>query len=361
MIYPLDPTGVNPANRIVDEIKVVTPPAKITDANFIVPNVTPFFKEGLSVTLGTRALVEGVDYQLVFRHIDASEHFVKEIFGGIMFYNKEFTGTVKVTYQVLGGDFQNNNPKIIEDFTKAIGAVRWVTFDQILGLPSSFPPAYHMHDLERDLVDMGDVVTSVEKIATALQGKSGDVSEINARLEAHLTSRVSHSKESVGLGNVRDYPIATFNELVEGTIGRYVTASILKNFYDQVILPRIPARPNLSNYFTREETQNLLRRKIREVTSNDAWRLPHELANGTHYRIKGTTNTIYIQDIDNVMQVGDSFTVLMCINTPCSFNGTNGVMFSNGNRTITLDKIGQSITFIYVGNNTLDAIVNKGV
>lgn len=246
-VYPLDPTGISPTNKIVDEIKVVTPPTKITDANFIVPNITPFFKEGFSIRLGTRVLVEGVDYQLVFRHIAASTHFTREIFGGIMFINKQFTGTVRLTYQVLGGEFQNANPDAITEFSKAIGAVRWITFDQILGVPSSFPPAYHEHDLESDLIDMGDVVDAIEKLTLAIVNKTSSAETF--AIQRHIDSPAAHTKAAVGLGNVANYPPGTVDDVKQGRTGKYVTTDLLKIWFNTLTMNDFNI--NLDDYYNR--------------------------------------------------------------------------------------------------------------
>lgn len=250
MLYALDPTGVSPNNKVVDEIKVVTPPAKVTDANFVVPNATPFFKERLVVKLGTRVLVEGVDYVLIFRHVGASTHFQREIFGGIMFYNKEFTGTVKITYQALGGDFQAPNPTIVENFTKSLGAVRWVTYDQILGLPSGFPPAYHMHDIETELVNMGDVVDVLERIATLIGSQSGNYNAISAAITDHVGSARAHTPAAVGLGNVKNYGVATATDVRNGTATKYVTADVLKAWVET-------NRVNVSGFITATDAARL--------------------------------------------------------------------------------------------------------
>ena len=85
MIYPIDPTGISPSNRVIDETQVISPPGRVTDASFFVPRVNPFFREGLVIKQGTRTLIENVDYQLVFRSVALSEHFERELFGGVMF------------------------------------------------------------------------------------------------------------------------------------------------------------------------------------------------------------------------------------------------------------------------------------
>lgn len=239
MIYPIDPTGISPHNRIVDEVQVIMPPGQVTDATFFVPRVNPFFRLGLVIQHGARTLIENVDYQLVFRSVALSEHFERELFGGVMFVNRYFEGTVKISYQVLGGDFQNDDYELLERLARIVGAIRWVTYDQLIGVPSNFPPAYHLHDIETDLVDMGDVVDVVEKIAFELGRAPASMTEINARITSHLSHENAHTKRQVGLGNLENLAIATDVDLSQG-VRKYVTADNLKKYLPQIIRENVP-------------------------------------------------------------------------------------------------------------------------
>lgn len=242
MIYPIDPTGISPSNRIVDETKVVMPPGEITDASFFVPRVNPFFRLGLVIKHGVRTLIENVDYQLVFRSVALSEHFEKELFGGIMFVNRHFEGTLKISYQVLGGDFQNDEYTLLERLARVSGAIRWVTYDQLIGVPSNFPPAYHMHDIETGLVDMGDVVNVVERIAVELGKAPASLTEVNARVSAHLTQAHAHTKSQVGLSDLENLAVASDIEVKQGA-RKYVTADALKKQLPAMIVENMPPAP----------------------------------------------------------------------------------------------------------------------
>lgn len=227
MIYSLDPTGMSSDNKILNEVNVVNPPDQISDASFIVPRVTPFFREGLVITHGARILVENVDYQLVFRSVALSEHFERELFGGIMFVTRSFAGTINLTYQVLGGDFQTADTVLLEQVARLTGSIRWITYDQLVGVPSGFPPAYHSHDMEQDIVNMASVVDAVEQIAIQLSLAPRTVGEVSARLMDHLEAPQAHDKSHVGLGNVENIGVATEADITNGT-RRYVTADVLQ-------------------------------------------------------------------------------------------------------------------------------------
>lgn len=234
-LFPLDPTGISPNNLIIDEVQVISPPLEITDASFVVPRVTPFFKEGLRVKQGVRTLIENVDYQLIFRSIALSTHFERELFAGIMFINRQFSGSIRIDYQVLGGDFQNDDYGLLEQISRHIGAVRWVSYDQLVGLPAGFPPAYHQHDIETDLVNMGDVVTATEQIAIALALNPGNIGELSQRLDNHTSSALPvHSPSQVGLSNIENLKVATLSE-IKSKKRLYVTGDNLVTFVDQKI------------------------------------------------------------------------------------------------------------------------------
>lgn len=239
MIYPIDPTGISPSNRVIDETQVISPPGRVTDASFFVPRVTPFFREGLVIKQGTRTLIENVDYQLIFRSVALSEHFERELFGGVMFTDRNYAGTLKISYQVLGGDFQNNEYELLERLARVSGAVRWVTYDQIIGTPSGFPPAYHQHDMEKDLVNMGDVVDAVEKIAVELGKAPASLDEVNERMNAHLTQAHAHTKSQIGLGQIENLPVASDAEVKAG-VRKYVTADSLKKQLPDLVKENMP-------------------------------------------------------------------------------------------------------------------------
>lgn len=232
MLYPFDPSGASSKNRITDEIHAVSPPDSIGDTSFIVPRITPFFADRLDIRLGSRDLVEGVDYVLVFRHLSLSTHLTMRVFGGIAFRNPEFTGTVKISYQTVGGDFQLGDKEILEKLSQKIGRVHYVTFDQIVGTPSSFPPEDHYHDLETGLVNMGDVVDSIEQLSTELGKNPGSLAELSIKLRDHMSKSLSHTKEQVGLGSVANLPVGTEGDLTSGKKRSYVVSNIL---YDWMV------------------------------------------------------------------------------------------------------------------------------
>ena len=311
MIYPIDPTGISPSNRVIDETQVISPPGRVTDASFFVPRVNPFFREGLVIKQGTRTLIENVDYQLIFRSVALSEHFERELFGGVMFTDRNYAGTLKISYQVLGGDFQNNERELLERLARISGAVRWVTYDQLIGVPSGFPPAYHQHDMEKDLVNMGDVVDAVEKIAIELGKAPASLTEVNARMTAHLTQAHAHTKSQIGLGNLENLAVASDAE-VKGGVRKYVTAdSLIKQLPDLVkdnmptiVIPPAPDQPAKEHQPTIDKI-NTLRQDIINVNNALASNSSADLLWRTnHVKITGDPHPQYVTAQDVSGQLG---------------------------------------------------------
>ncbi len=145
-LYPFDQTGLNPANRISNEAHVVSAINGV-DHNYIVPENAPFFKESLVVVNSAtgQILEPGVDYTFTHKFGEAEAHMARKLYGSFTFLNPNTTGTFRIAYQTLGGDF-------VTSFTRAIGngiaalagllTVDWITLS---GLPPTFPVTSHTH------------------------------------------------------------------------------------------------------------------------------------------------------------------------------------------------------------------------
>lgn len=220
--YDFDPTGTLAANRIVGEIKVLTPPNYL-DFYFIIPAAAPFFVESLEIVhLATsRILVRGVDWVPSYRFHDASLACAKDIYGAITIYDKTLAGACRINYQTIGGDWTLDEAKILELLSDAITDPRVTTWEMVVERPVDFPVIDHEWDLV-DLVGMSKVVDAVYAIAEAVQAAS------DAGLPAHLADynnphRVTQAQ--VGLDLVQNYAVATPAEAAAGTAAdKYMTA-----------------------------------------------------------------------------------------------------------------------------------------
>ncbi len=235
--YPYDPSGVAATNLITDELRSVQPPSDINQASFVIPLKGPFFVESLKIYTaknkqGTR-LIEGKDFFITHDFVAGSNWLGKPLAGGIAFTNALYTGNAYFTYQTLGGEFVVNDVSILEGITRKLYAdVRFVTWDQLTGVPSAFPPDAHQH-VVTDIKTLADVVTSLNSIAAALVGSMDDDttggssdSAALSLIRQHLSATSgAHTPQSVGLGNVSNFATASEEDTLAVRNDRFMTPS----------------------------------------------------------------------------------------------------------------------------------------
>lgn len=240
LIYPYDASGVAETNKIVDELRSVQPPADVDQPSFIILRASPFFRESLSLytgpnKTGTR-LIEGRDFFITHDFVAGSNYLGKPMAGGISFTNALYKGNVYAHYQTLGGDFIVNDAVVLEELTRRFYAdLRWVRWDQLSEVPSAFPPDAHRH-VVTDIKTMADVYYSLEKIAAALvsggSGTGDDGSRALALIVQHMAATSNaHTPEAVGLGNVRNFPLATYADATDNRADRYVSPLVVSYMF----------------------------------------------------------------------------------------------------------------------------------
>ena len=262
LVFPFDSTGLSPKNLVENELRVVLPPAGIKDQSFIVPNAAAFFASSLvikdSPNATGRVLREHVDYELSHYSVAASLATGKPCYGSITFIDRYYTGNVYLTYRSVGGDFSRFDHTWVEQQTKERYAMRHITFDQIVGVPSEFPTDIHTHKPE-DMVGLSEVATGLSAIAAAIrEANRADVTSFIAQLGNHLNSAGAHSPSQVGLGNLFNYKVATSADIDAQKFDRYVTAGVLSAWVTgklTALADTIPA-VNLTNYYTKSEAND---------------------------------------------------------------------------------------------------------
>ena len=249
--YPYDPAGDATTNRIVNELHNVQPVGNISDASFIIPRAAPFFLNSLKIKKGNTAnaevLLEGIHYITTHHFVSMSYLLGTPLYSSITFLNRNYSGNVYLDYQSIGGDFVLNSYAGVEELTRQVYSVYSVTWEQVAGLIQGLPPTSHFM-AGSDTTGYGELVDSVKFLAATIRDKAnGGASEsgIGARLDAHLTSSTSHTKDQVGLNRVENYAIATNAEARSGSVGnKYVTPLLvmvaIKYYLDQAGISSTP-------------------------------------------------------------------------------------------------------------------------
>lgn len=163
--YPLDPTGLNPDNRVVGEVHTLN----ARPIRALAPTFGPFYAESLVVhdDSTNQLLVRGQDYQIVELLQEATVKFGKEICELVLILNQAVSSTIRISYQVLGGLFQNNASAVINMYETYINDNRPVDWLNVLNKPLQYPPTLHNHLLQ-DVYGFEPVVIALERIRNAI-------------------------------------------------------------------------------------------------------------------------------------------------------------------------------------------------
>lgn len=194
IVYDHDESGVNPANLVRGETHVLT---ELNDRVYriIVPKFAPFFLTGVSVKFiennGTvRTLVQGVDYQVVYRYQAASMSIGKMLFGAISIKTTLINGTISLSYQTLGGKWVADQAYVLERLAENIYNPRTAYWDQLTNVQETYPPSPHGHPMD-DLTGYQDLIDAVNRITLYLEANAND-GGFKALLDHHTGERDVH-------------------------------------------------------------------------------------------------------------------------------------------------------------------------
>lgn len=230
--YPLDITGLASSNLITDELQTITEVNSNT-YRIIIPKFVPFYLNNLVVKYVDIHSVETIleekkDYFICLPFVGGTRALGKLIYGAISLNNKYIAGTIKVTYQALGGPWAVDKDAIVKHFMETQSNPKTIAWDLILDKPSLFAPSNHQHHVKdiyghRDLIDaingLKTVITSTPTVSPALTTHMADT-----------TNPHQVTAAQIGLDKVVNLPMATDAEvLAQAPLDKYVT---MKQFID---------------------------------------------------------------------------------------------------------------------------------
>lgn len=292
--YALDPSGTNPDNLVRNE------PHVLSDRRYraVAPTYGAFYTQGFAMvdTFNGRILDQGVDYEFSELYQTPTVKYGKEVVGCAIVINPAVSANVTVTYQALGADYSGNVDALVHFLASRTDDNVSTSYLDVMGKSTLFVPSPHIHDLG-DGMGFEFLVFALERLRSALVwGDSEAVVGLNEkvsnaindvanmaryRLDVELAQyllefKAQFSKESLGLGNVVNLPIATESEgayaarddfnlggdvndryvtlraliaFKEGVLSRVVsseTTNIGKR-YGQLMLPTISGLESLTN------------------------------------------------------------------------------------------------------------------
>ncbi len=298
--YPLDLTGVHPDNLVLNE-----PHGPCYPGNRVfVASYGPFYSKSLVVRNASTSavLTPGLDYKALHTFIEPTLQTGKLIVSIIQIEPSAYNIPLVIDYQVLGGDYSLSNTALETLLDNLNNDNRPVHWGEIIGKPTAYPPAAHLHDIG-DTFGWQYVVASLEAIRQALMlGGSGDLDDVYAYIDLkfgeamsavtnvsnNLSSHVNNfnnphnvTKAQIGLSLVGNYPLATptiaaLNESNETLISPWLIPYAIQFHTSNFNNPHNVTKAqvglgNVDNYSTATNAQAL------EGTRNDLFVTPYQV------------------------------------------------------------------------------------
>ena len=168
--YPLDMSGINPANLVRNELHSVNE-GKFHDYFFIVPNLSPFYVDNFSATItvgsNTRNLVEDVDFSFALPYVTGTRTTGKQMYGAVTLHNLELNGIISITYQTVGGNQVVDRLEVLTRLADMAFNPRTSTFDVVTNIPQAFAPVPHYQDYD-SFFGQEELVNALSEIRDAI-------------------------------------------------------------------------------------------------------------------------------------------------------------------------------------------------
>jgi hypothetical protein len=205
-LYEEDLNGTNPLNLVTDERHTVVTPGK-DDFYFFIPRAAPFFVDSIKVFnhLTGALLVEGADYNIGHKFIDAMKSTGRPIAGSIRLMKRTIQGILRLEYRTLGGPWGFSDAAILAELARRQYNPLIRTWGSIDVLPHSFPSLEHSQPIGTGLVGSVELLAGLERIADVLEASAAGTTEQHL-LDFNNPHRTT--KQHVLLGNVQNYPMA---------------------------------------------------------------------------------------------------------------------------------------------------------
>lgn len=226
--YPLDLTGNNPDNLVLGE------PHKLPEGQnrAIVPNYGAFFAETLAVKDADNGLylTPREQFKAVQLYQEATETTGLEVTAVVVVTDPLVSENIEIDYQAIGGEFSHSVPALRNMISDLDLDDRPVAWGDVIGKPTAFPPAPHLHDAG-DLYGFEYLVSALEQVYFGIivgdeashdeirqyihlveQAIRALVKALREELQEHkddFTNPHRVTKAQTGLGSVENYPIAT--------------------------------------------------------------------------------------------------------------------------------------------------------
>lgn len=168
--FPFDPNGNLASNLIVDEAHPLNTVNGV-EYQYMVPRNAPFYDASMVVVDETSGsiLTRGVDYELGWTFEAGLDEIGVGLSGAVYLLDQNRTGTFKIRYQTLGGDFVTATTRAIADGLRTLNDLTLVKWDDIAPatIPATFPPTPHTQPVT-DVEAVQEIIDSLVNITNAM-------------------------------------------------------------------------------------------------------------------------------------------------------------------------------------------------
>lgn len=168
MFYTFDGSGIAAANLVSNENHVISS-SNGSDHNYLVPRDAPFYNKSMVVVDADSGdiLVEDTDYEFAWTFNEGESETGLSMSGSILLIDKLRTGTFKLRYQTIGGDFVTNTTRAINDGLATLIALRTTSWEALTGVPPTFPPTPHTQSVT-EIESVTQIISEITRLVDAL-------------------------------------------------------------------------------------------------------------------------------------------------------------------------------------------------
>ena len=140
--YPLDLTGKHPDNKVVNERYII-------DARNPVFKLSAgaFYTDSVVITHLGEVITPRVDFTFTRLVEEAVKLSNQDVAAFITLKDRSLSGEILITYQAVGGEFQNIHNTIVDILENYKLDKRGVFYNDVVNLPTAFVPVRHLHSI----------------------------------------------------------------------------------------------------------------------------------------------------------------------------------------------------------------------
>jgi hypothetical protein len=178
-----DYSSNSPANFIQDELHTVQS-INHRDYYIIVPMFFPFYENNIHVWIennGVRTLLnKHTEYELVIPYTYGEVITGRRLYCAISIFNKNFDGTVRISYQAFGGKRTANRKEVLRFLADKVYNLREANWNQLVDKPLAFPPSYHFNYFN-EVYGQDDHVQALSLYPNAINQRATDIFNLIAQ------------------------------------------------------------------------------------------------------------------------------------------------------------------------------------